>query len=286
MILGMAALSLSLLVGGAGLISLGHAAMMGVGAYTVAALDAAGITTASSVVFPAAIFAGGLFAAAHRRDVPAHQRRAFHHDHLGLRPDGILHRVVLILAWWRRRLHAVRPYRLVRHRLLQNRVVFYFVCLGLLVAVWLLCSVILDSRFGRVLRAAKENQLRVEALGFSPYPYRLVAYVLAGAICGLSGALLANASEFVSPATLSWGRSGELLFMVILGGAGHLYGAIIGALAIVLLEEWLSHLFEYWRLVFGPLLVLCVLFLRDGLASLPDVKRFHRPAGTRRRASA
>jgi branched-chain amino acid transport system permease protein len=124
---------------------------------------------------------------------------------------------------------------------------------------------ILDSRFGRVLRAAKENPLRVQSLGFSPYPYRLIAYTIAGGIGGLAGALLANASEFVSPAALSWDRSGELLFMVILGGARHLYGAIIGALAIVLLEEYLSHFFVYWRLIFGPLLVLSVLFLRNGL---------------------
>jgi branched-chain amino acid transport system permease protein len=150
--------------------------------------------------------------------------------------------------------------------LLQNRLVLHFVCLALLTAVWLLCSVILDSRFGRVLRAARENQLRVETLGFSPYPFRLAAYVLAGAISGLAGALLANANAFVSPATLSWGRSGELLFMVILGGTGHLYGAIVGALAIVLLEEFLSHLFDYWRLIFGPLLVLSVIFLRHGLS--------------------
>jgi branched-chain amino acid transport system permease protein len=166
-------------------------------------------------------------------------------------------------------------------RLLQDRVVFYFVCFGLLVAVWLLCSVVLDSRFGRVLRAAKENPLRVQAIGFSPYPYRLVAYVLAGGISGLAGALLANASEFVSPATLTWERSGELLFMVILGGAGQLCGAIVGALAIVLMEEWLSHVFVYWRLIFGPLLVLSVLFLRDGLAGAPRW-----PSGWRRRVDA
>ena len=285
MILGMAALSLSLLVGGAGLISLGHAAMMGVGAYTVAALDAAGFTT-SSVVFPSAILAGGLF--------------ALMTGAISLRTSGV-HFIMITLAFGQMAFFTASSlsvlggddgYTLFARtawfgtRLLQNRVVFYFLCLGLLVAVWLLCSVILDSRFGRVLRAAKQNQLRVEALGFSPYPYRLIAYVLAGAICGLSGALLANASEFVSPATLSWGRSGELLFMVILGGAGHLYGAIIGALAIVLLEEWLSHIFDYWRLIFGPLLVLCVLFLRDGLAGLPTMKGPSRPIGTKRRANA
>jgi branched-chain amino acid transport system permease protein len=265
MILGMAAVSLSLLVGGAGLISLGHAAMVGIGAYTVAALDAAGIT-ASLIVFPAAILIAALF--------------ALLTGAISLRTSGV-HFIMITLAFGQMAFFTASSlsilggddgYTLYARttwfgtRLLQNRVVFHFVCLILLAAVWLLCSVVLDSRFGRVLRAARQNQLRVETLGFSPYPYRLAATALAGAISGLAGALLANANEFISPATLSWGRSGELLFLVILGGAGHLYGAIIGALTIVLLEEWLSHLFAYWRLIFGPLLVLSVIFLRDGLA--------------------
>jgi branched-chain amino acid transport system permease protein len=285
MILGMAAVSLSLLVGGGGLISLGHAAMMGVGAYTVAALDAADITGAG-VVFPAAILAGGVF--------------ALMTGAVSLRTSGV-HFIMITLAFGQMAFFTASSLSVLGgddgytlfvrttwfgSQVLRNRLVFYFVCLGLLVVVWLLCSMVLDSRFGRVLRAAKENPLRVQALGFSPYPYRLVAYVLAGAISGLAGALLANASEFVSPATLTWGRSGELLFMVILGGVGHLYGAIIGALAIVLLEEWLSHLFVYWRLIFGPLLVLSVLFLRDGLAGVPGLKWPGSRAGLRRRANA
>jgi branched-chain amino acid transport system permease protein len=264
MILGMAAISLSLLVGGAGLVSLGHAAAVGVGAYTVAALDAGGVTGALAV-FPAAIVAGGLFALVTGA--------------VSLRTSGV-HFIMITLAFGQMAFFTAASlsvlggddgYTLYARtevfstNLLQNRVVFYFVCLVLLGVVWGFASVILDSRFGRVLLAAKQNALRVQSLGFSPYPYRLIAYTLAGGISGLAGALLANASAFVSPATLSWDRSGELLFMVILGGARHLYGAIIGALAIVLLEEWLSHFFVYWRLIFGPLLVLSVLFLRDGL---------------------
>jgi branched-chain amino acid transport system permease protein len=264
MILGTAAISLSLLVGGAGLVSLGHAATMGVGAYAVAALDAAGLTGALTV-FPVAILATGVF--------------ALLTGAVSLRTSGV-HFIMITLAFGQMAFFTAASlsvlggddgYTLYTRTtwfgtsLLQNRLVFHYVCLGFVVAVWLATSVVLDSRFGRVLRAAKENPMRVRALGFSPYPYRLVAYTLAGAIGGLAGALLANASAFVSPATLSWDRSGELLFMVILGGARHLYGAIIGALAIVLLEEYLSHLFIYWRLIFGPLLVLSVLFLRDGV---------------------
>jgi len=269
MILGMAAVSLSFLVGGAGLVSLGHAAMFGVGSYTVAALDLAGVTGAG-VVFPAAVAAGAL--------------AALLTGAVSLRTSGA-HFIMITLAFCQMAFFTASSlsalggddgYSLSAGTewfgtaVLGDRVVFHFVCLGSLVAAWLLCSAVLDSRFGRVLRAARENAVRVQALGFSPYPYRLVAYVLAGAICGLAGALMANASEFVSPAALSWGRSGELLFMVILGGARRLYGAILGALAIVLLEEYLSHWFEYWRLAFGPMLVLSVLFLRNGLAGLAD----------------
>ncbi len=244
MILGMAAVSLSLLVGGAGLVSLGHAAMFGVGAYAVAGLDAAGVTGAGTV-FPLAAGSAALV--------------ALLTGAVSLRTGGV-HFIMITLAFGQMVFFTASSLsalggddgytlyartELFGTRLLGDRVVFHYVCLGTLAATWVLGSVLLDSRFGRVLRAARENALRVQALGFSPYPFRLVAYVIAGGVCGLAGALMANATEFVSPATLSWERSGELLFMVILGGAGRLYGAMLGALAIVLLEQMLSQWFEY-----------------------------------------
>jgi branched-chain amino acid transport system permease protein len=268
MILGMAAVSLSLLVGGAGLVSLGQAAMFGTGTYAVATLDLYGITNAAIVV-PAAVAAGAM--------------AALLTGAVSLRTSGV-HFIMITLAFGQMAFFTASSlsalggddgYSLTSRTdwfgaPVLDRLTFHYVCLGCLIAAWLLCSAVGDSRFGRVLRAARENPVRVQALGFSPYPYRLVAYVLAGGISGLAGALMANASEFVSPATLSWNRSGELLFMVILGGAGRLYGAILGALAIVLLEEYLSQWLDYWRLAFGPLLVLSVLFLRNGLAGLAD----------------
>jgi branched-chain amino acid transport system permease protein len=153
-------------------------------------------------------------------------------------------------------------------RLLENRLAFHYICLGALALTWGLCAMLLASRFGRVLRAARENAQRVEAVGLSPYPFRLLAYVIAGAMAGAAGFLLANATEFVSPATLSWQRSGELLFMVILGGVGRLWGAILGALVFVVLETWLAQQMQHWKLVFGPLLILAVLSLRGGLSGL------------------
>ena len=107
-----------------------------------------------------------------------------------------------------------------------------------------------------------------EAIGFSPYRFQLAAYVIAGSLCGLAGALLANQSEFVSPAYMTWQRSGELIVMVVLGGLGTLHGAIVGAAAFLLVEELLSGWTEHWKMIFGPLLILVVLFARGGILGL------------------
>ena len=144
----------------------------------------------------------------------------------------------------------------------------YVASLVVLAAVYLALRRITASRFGRVLAGIRENPVRMEAVGISPYRYKLVAYAISGIVAGLAGVLAANASEFVSPATMSWQRSGDLIFMVVLGGLGSLHGAVAGAAAFVLIEEILSHWTEHWRIVFGPLLVLAVLFGRGGIAAL------------------
>ncbi|WP_137124615.1 branched-chain amino acid ABC transporter permease [Roseomonas sp. HF4] len=267
MILGMAAVSLSFLVGGAGLVSLGHAASLGVGAYAVAILDAHGVTEAL-IVLPVAVAAAAGF--------------SLLTGAVAIRTSGV-HFIMITLAFGQMAFFTTSSlaayggddgYTLYGRtevagtRLLENRLAFHYICLGLLALTWGLCAMLLASRFGRVLRAARENAQRVEAVGLAPYPFRLVGYAIAGALGGLAGVLLANATEFVSPATLSWQRSGELLFMVILGGVGRLWGAILGALAFVLLETWLAEQMQHWKLVFGPLLVLAVLFLKGGLSGL------------------
>ena len=129
------------------------------------------------------------------------------------------------------------------------------------------------SRFGRVYRGARENALRMGTIGFDIYRFQLVAYVIAGMLGGLSGFLLANATEFVSPAYMSWQRSGELLIMVIFGGIGTLNGAIIGAAAFLLTEEWLSGITEHWKVIFGPLLVFVAVFARGGLIGVAQKLR-------------
>src|SRR5690606_13646558 len=140
--------------------------------------------------------------------------------------------------------------------------------LALLAAVLALEGAIVRSRFGWALMGIRDNERRITALGLPPYRYKLVAFVLSGALTGLAGALIANLSEFVSPAYLSWPLSGELLIIVILGGMGRLYGPLLGALAFLLLEFALKESTEHWQLVLGPLLIMVVLFARGGLAGL------------------
>jgi branched-chain amino acid transport system permease protein len=168
--------------------------------------------------------------------------------------------------------------------ILENDFAFYWVCLLCLLGAYLFSRSIVASRFGRVLRGTRENAIRMEAIGFQPLRFQLAAYVLSGMMAGLAGCLLANQAEFVSPSFMTWQRSGELIFMVVLGGLGSLHGAIIGAAAFLLLEEFLpeilhglsfflaegtrAHLAENWKMVFGPLLILIVLFVRGGIMGL------------------
>ena len=119
-----------------------------------------------------------------------------------------------------------------------------------------------------MLRAAKSNERRSRALGFAPYPYRLVAFTIAGALCGLAGALLANHTSFITPEFMHWTRSGEIMFMVILGGIATSAGPLLGALALLVAETLLSGWTEHWQVILGPLLILSVLFFRDGLAGM------------------
>jgi branched-chain amino acid transport system permease protein len=158
-------------------------------------------------------------------------------------------------------------------RVLEIDAVFYSVVLAILIAVYLVCRRLVASRFGRALRATRENERRAAALGFDVFKIRLVAYAISGAIAALAGVLFANLTEFVAPAYLSWQRSGELIVMVVLGGMGTLHGAVIGAIAVVLTEEGLSHLTQHWKAIFGPLIILLALFAKGGLVRMLGGRR-------------
>jgi branched-chain amino acid transport system permease protein len=142
---------------------------------------------------------------------------------------------------------------------------FYYLVLGVLLSALLLGRRIVGSRFGRVIRGIRENERRMQSLGFPTFRYKLACFVMAGAVAGLAGVLLANLSLYVSPSTLHWTRSGEILIMVILGGMGTLVGPVLGAATLLVAEEVLSNLTRHWMLFLGPLLILLVLFGEGGM---------------------
>jgi branched-chain amino acid transport system permease protein len=151
---------------------------------------------------------------------------------------------------------------------LKSDVTFYYVVLAIFAVAFFLLARLLNSRFGRVLQGIRENETRMEALGYPVYRYKLIAFVLAGAVAGLGGALLANQNELTSPTMLHWTQSGTLLIMVILGGVGFLYGGLLGAAVFLLLEEVLSGYTIHWQLGVGLVLLAVVLYAPNGLSTL------------------
>jgi branched-chain amino acid transport system permease protein len=262
-----AALALDYLIGQAGLVSFGHSAYLGIGAYAVAMLSAAGVDDLF-VCLMAAIVAGASFAAATGA--------------VSLRASGVYYimstlafaQMLYFLAISLSAFGGDDGYTLPRRGTLFGRAAldnpraFYAFALAVLILVYVLTDRFVGSRFGRVLSAARQNPLRAQAAGFEPFRYRLVACVLSGAMASVAGVLIAEQAGFVSPAYQSWQRSGELLAMTILGGVGSLWGPVVGAAAFVLLSEWLSTLSEHWKMILGPLLTLVAIAGRGGLAGL------------------
>ncbi|HHZ78709.1 MAG TPA: branched-chain amino acid ABC transporter permease [Candidatus Lambdaproteobacteria bacterium] len=148
---------------------------------------------------------------------------------------------------------------------LSNDNTLYYLNFVVLLASLYISHRLTNSRFGMVIRGTKSNEQRMKSIGFPVFRYRLVAFIIAGAICGLAGVLSANQTDFVSPAVMHWTRSGDLIIMTVLGGLGTLFGPVIGAVAFLFLEELLSGFTEYWQLIFGPMLVLVVIFARGGI---------------------
>ncbi len=264
MIFSIAALGLDLIVGYGALVSFGHAAFVGLGAYAVGILAAHGVDEAL-VALPVALAAATLFALAT--------------GVISLRTRGVYF-IMITLAFGQMAYFtasSLAPYggddgltihvrnAVAGFEVFRDHRAFYYVVLGCLLGCYLVCRAVVVSRFGRVLRGARENPTRLAAIGFDVFRFQLTAYAISGALGGLAGYLLANHTEFVSPAYMSWPRSGELIIMILLGGIGRLNGAIIGALVFLLIEEWLSGMTEHWKMLFGPFLVLVVLFARGGL---------------------
>ncbi|CCD89946.1 putative branched-chain amino acid ABC transporter, permease protein [Bradyrhizobium sp. ORS 285] len=266
-ILALAAVSLNLLMGYGGMMSFGHAAYLGIGGYAVGILAQEGIGSGWAQ-FAVAIAVSALYALV----IGA----------LSLRTRGVYF-IMITLAFAQMAYYVASG--LARYGgddgltvykrsdfggliNLGNRVQFYYLCLFCLLAVVALVWRIVNSRFGLVLQGLRSNEQRMQAIGFPSKRYKLACFVIAGMLCGLSGALLANNTDFVSPAVMYWTRSGDLMVMVILGGMGTLMGPVVGSVVFLVLEEVLSQLTEYWALIMGPLLLLIVLFGRGGIMGM------------------
>jgi len=266
MIFAIAAISLNLILGYGGLVSFGHAAYLGIGGYAVGILGFYGFHN-GWLQWGVAIGASALVAAA----IGA----------VSVRTSGIYF-IMITLAFTQMlyylgisleeyggddgmRLKARSQFPLID---LGDPVVFYYLVLAFMLLSVYFTYRIVNSRFGMVLRAAKSNEARSRAIGFSPYPYRLAAFVIAGAMCGLAGALLVNHTNYLTPDFMHWTRSGEVMFMVILGGMASTAGPVLGAFALLLVEDLLSGWTEHWQVILGPLLILSVVFFRRGLAGM------------------
>jgi len=265
------------------MVSFGHAVYLGVGGYVVGILAKEGINS-GFVQWPLALLVSGLFALG----VGA----------LSLRTRGVYFimitlafaQVVYYIANGLDRyggddgLTIQKRSEFAGLLNLSNRTVFYYLCLALLLATVYLVWRMVNSRFGMVIQGARSNERRMRAIGFPTFRYKLACFVISGVLCGLAGVLLANHTSFISPALMHWTRSGDLIVMAVLGGMGSVFGPVIGAIALLVLEEALPHLIgfvthvftgkeiaaakEYWQLILGPMMLLIVLYARGGIDSL------------------
>lgn len=258
--------SLNLLIGYGGMVSFGHAAFVGAGAYTVAILMPAGIVSAW-LLWPASLIAGALL--------------AFMIGAISLRTRGVYF-IMITLAFAQMAYYLVLSLRVLgsddgltlssRPSLgvldLNRDTTFYYGALAILLGALLAARGLLNAPIGRALQGIRDNETRMEAIGFPTYRLKLGVFVIAGAAAGLGGGLLASLNGLVGPNLLHWTESGSLMIMVILGGAGRLMGGVLGAAALLVAEEAIAEHTIHWPLGIGVLLLAVVLFAPQGLSGL------------------
>jgi branched-chain amino acid transport system permease protein len=252
------------------MVSFGHAAYLGIGGYAIGILAKEGINS-GFLQWPLALAMSALFALA----VGA----------LSLRTRGVYF-IMITLAFAQMIYYVAvgldryggddgmtiyRRSQFVAPIDLSNKTQFYYLCFALLLAVVYLIWRLVHSRFGMVIQGARSNERRMRTIGFPTFRYKLACFVIAGMICGLAGALLANHIDFINPSMMSWVRSGDLMVMAVLGGMGSVLGPVIGAVAFLLLEEVLSRFTEYQGLILGPMLLAVALYTRGGIDGLLEM---------------
>jgi branched-chain amino acid transport system permease protein len=277
MIFAIAATSLNLVLGYGGMVSFGHAAFVGTGAYVASILMVEGVSSAW-IAWPAAVAAAGI--------------AAWLIGAASLRTRGVYF-IMITLAFAQMVFYLVNsmkayggdegltlPRRPSLGFDLGDEFAFYYVALFLLALTLYGLHRLVHSRFGRVVRATRENAARAEAIGFPVFRYQLACFVIAGAAGGLAGALLAAHGKYVNPGVLHWTQSGTLMVMVILGGVGRLWGGVLGALVLLSIEHLLADYRIGWLAAFAPnyqqhaglavgaILLAIVLFAPHGIAGL------------------
>ena len=279
-ILAIAAVGLNLILGYGGMVSFGHAAYLGIGAYAVGipahhwlygGLDIIASTNGFLQV-GLAVLASALF--------------AFLTGLVCLKVKGVY--FIMITMAFAQMLYyllvSISEYGGDDGLVIDTRSEFPIISLDdpvqmflasvltLFIIMWVV-RCIARSQFGMVLEGIKGNETRMISLGYNTFRYKLAAYVISGVICGFAGALLGNFTTFISPEMIDWARSGELMFMVILGGVATTMGPLLGAIMFIVVEELLSSLTVYWHLPFGLMLIGIVLFVRGGLSSLLERRK-------------
>jgi branched-chain amino acid transport system permease protein len=266
LIFALAATSLNFILGYGGMVALGHAALFGAGAYVVAILSVQGVSQAL-IAWPVAMFVAGAL--------------AFVIGLISLRTRGVYF-IMITLAFAQMvfylfislrqyggedGINLAGPSLLPGLSLADDRTFYYVVLCVVLACLWGLNRLI-QARFGQALQGIRENELRMEALGYPVFRIKLLAFVIAGFMAGLAGALLASHNQFVSPSLMHWTASANLIIMVIVGGIGLRYGGLVGAAVMLWLEEVLRLYTDYWHLPLGVLLLVIVLFAPRGLAGM------------------
>ena len=267
LVFAVAALALDLVLGVGGLVSFGHAAFLGIGGYVTGIAITHGLDE-GLLVLPLVMGAGAMF--------------AFATGALAVRTRGVAF-IMITLAFAQMAFFLAQSLsayggddgltiygrlRLSGLDLIRSETAFYIAALVVLVAAFAAARLVTRSPAGRALAAARDNPQRLASLGYEVARLQVRIYTLSGALSALAGCLLATQTEFVSPAYMSWQRSGELIAMVVLGGMGTLIGPIVGALALILAEDLLTHVTQHWKAILGPLVILVALHARGGLVGL------------------
>ena len=266
LIMALAATSLNLVIGFGGMVSFGHAAFFGAGAYSVAVLAESGVTSAW-LAWPAAIGVAGAL--------------AFLVGAISLRTRGVYF-IMITLAFAQMVFYLVVSLKtwggddglplLQRSTFgsfnLKDDNTFYFVALATLSGVLFMLDRIAHSRFGRVIQSIRENEVRMEALGYPVFSFKLVCFALGGALAGLAGALMANQAGLASPNLLHWMQSGILMVMIVIGGVGSVFGGVVGAVLLLVCEEAFVEITPHWQIGLGGILLAVVLWAPLGIAGL------------------